>query len=133
MDLQKWETGMHELRSVYDSLPPNEKASCLIWGKHYSQEGAVELMKSTYGLPNAFCYHGSFYNWAPTGRMPQTAIAICYNDTSDDFFCPFFEKVVPVRKLYSPYASSEDWVLLTIYRCKKPKQDFNKMKDLFKS
>jgi len=65
--------------------------------------------------------------------MPQTVIAICYNDTNDDFFYPFFEEVVPVRKLYGPYASSEDWVLQTIYRCKKPKQDFNKMKDLFKS
>ena len=130
---QKWETSMHELHSVYDSLPPNEKTSCLIWGKHYSQAGAVELMKSTFGLPNAFCYHGSFYSWAPLGRMPQTVIAICYNDTIDDFFYPFFEEVVPVRKLYSPYASSEGWVLQTIYICKKPKQDFNKMKDLFKS
>ncbi len=128
---QKWESTMQELQSVYDSLPANEQSNCLIWGKHYSQAGAIELMKSTYRLPNAFCYHGSFYSWAPFGQMPKTVIAICYNDTSEKFFYPFFEEIIPVKKLYSPYASNEGWVLKTIYICKKPKQNFDKMKDLF--
>lgn len=130
---EKWETVMQQLTMVYDSLPAQEREKCLIWGKHYSQAGAVELMKNNYGLPNAFSYHGSFYSWAPRGKMPETIIAICYNDTSDEFFYPFFEEVVPIRKLYSPYASSEGWVEQTIYLCKHPKQDFDQMKVLFKA
>src|SRR5690606_38210242 len=95
--------------------------------------GCCGVDAKNYGLPNAFSYHGSFYSWAPLGKMPETIIAICYNDTSDEFFYPFFEEVVPIRKLYSPYASSEGWVEQTIYLCKHPKQDFDQMKVLFKA
>jgi len=129
---EKWKTVMQQLQSVYDSLPENEKKTCLIWGKHYSQAGAVELFKDEYRLPNAFSYHGSFYAWAPAGNMPETVIAFCYNDAGDSFFNPFFEEVIPVRKIYSDYASSEGWVVQTMYVCKKPKQSFDKMKELFK-
>ncbi|HEY1871342.1 MAG TPA: hypothetical protein VGG71_09800, partial [Chitinophagaceae bacterium] len=129
---ERWKTTMQQLQSVYDSLPVNEKKSCLIWGRHYSQAGAVELFKDEYSLPNAFSYHGSFYAWAPTGKMPETVIAFCYNDAGDDYFNPFFEEVIPVRKIYSDYASSEGWVVQTVFVCHKPKQSFDKMRELFK-
>lgn len=128
-----WKTTMQELKSVYDSLPASEKRNCLIWGKHYSQAGAVELFRNDYGLPQAFSYHGSFYSWAPTGKMPETVIGFCYNDAGDHFFDPFFKEVIPVRKIYSDYASPEGWVVQTIYICKEPKQSFDKMKALFKT
>lgn len=86
---EEWKTTMQQLQSVYDSLPADEKRNSLIWGKHYSQAGAVELFKDNYDLPNAFSYHGSFYTWAPSGKMPNTVIAFCYNDTSNHFFDPF--------------------------------------------
>lgn len=129
---ERWKTTMQELKAVYDSLPADEKKNCLIWGKHYSQAGAVELFRNSYGFPHAFSYHGSFYSWAPTGKMPETVIAYCYNDAGNDFFNPFFEEVIPVRKIYSDYASSEGWVVQTIYICKRPKQNFDKMKELFR-
>jgi dolichyl-phosphate-mannose-protein mannosyltransferase len=129
---EKWSKTIQELKSVYDSLPTDEKKNCLIWGKHYSQAGAVELFGNDYELPNAFSYHGSFYSWAPTGKMPETVIAYCYNDAGDDFFDSFFQEVIPVRKIYNNYASSEGWIVQTIYVCKKPKQSFDKMKELFK-
>lgn len=66
------------------------------------------------------------------GTMPGTVIAFCYNDMGGDFFNPFFEEVIPVRKIYSDYATSEGWVVQTIFVCKKPKQSFDKMKELFK-
>lgn len=130
---EKWKTTMRELKSVYDSLPAIEKRDCLIWGKHYSQAGAVELFKNDYGLPGAFSYHGSFYSWTPAGKIPGTVIAYCYNDTDKNFFTPFFEEIIPVRKIYSDYASQEGWIEQTIYICKKPKQDFDAMKKLFES
>jgi hypothetical protein len=129
---ENWRKTMQELKSVYDSLPADERKSCLIWGRHYSQAGAVELFRSDCELPNAFSYHGSFYSWAPTGKMPETVIAYCYNDVGDDFFNSFFEEVIPVRKIYNNYATREGWVLQTVYVCKKPKQSFDKMKELFR-
>lgn len=129
---ERWNTMMQQLQSVYDSLPENEKRNCLIWGRHYSQAGAVELFRDEYGLPNVFSYHGSFYSWAPAGKMPETVIAYCYNDAGDNYFDPFFEEAIPVRKIYSDYSSSEGWVVQTIFICHKPKQSFDKMKELFK-
>ena len=64
--------------------------------------------------------------------MPETVIVYCHNDAGDDFFNPFFEELVPVRKIYNEYASREGWVVQTTYVYKKPKQAFDKMKELFK-
>lgn len=127
---EKWQTTMQELKSVYDSLPAVERKNCLIWGKHYGQAGAVNLFGDQYGLPPSFSYHGSFYSWAPSGQMPETIIALSYR--IGDYFQPFFNEVTKVRIIYNPYSENEEELYQYIYICKKPKQDFNKMKDLFK-
>lgn len=88
---EKWKETMQQLKSVYDSLPTNEKPDCKIWGKHYGQAGAVNLFGADYNLPKAFSYHGSFYSWAPKGQMPNTIIALSYR--VGEFFSPYFEEV----------------------------------------
>jgi len=128
---EKWQTTMHELRSVYDSLPASEKRDCLIWGKHYGQAGAVNLFKDQYYLPRSFSYHGSFYSWPPGGQMPGTIIALSYR--VGDFFQPYFGSITKVRSIYNPYSNNEEELYQYIYICKEPKQNFDKMKDLFKT
>lgn len=128
---EKWKKTMTELKKVYDSLPESEKLNCLIWGKHYAQAGSVNLFKKQYGLPKVFSYHGSFYSWTPNGEMPKTVIALSYQ--VGDFFNPYFEKVTLVKSIYNPYADNEEELYQRIYICKNPKQNFEKMKDLFKN
>jgi hypothetical protein len=125
---EKWALTMKELQNVYDSLP--EKENIIIWGKHYSQAGAVNLFGANYGLPNAFSLHGSFYNWAPLGDMPATMIAFSYN--SDRFFPQYFDEVIKVRTIYNPYSANEKRLYQHIYICRKPKQTLAELKDLFK-
>ncbi|OAB29200.1 hypothetical protein FBFR_07110 [Flavobacterium fryxellicola] len=127
---QKWQTTMQELKLVYDSLPLEERNICMIWGKHYGQAGAVNLLGVKYNLPKAFSYHGSFYSWTPKGQMPNTIIALSYR--VGDFFSAYFDEVKLVRIIYNPYANNEEELYQRIYICKKPKQDFDKMKELFK-
>lgn len=127
---EKWKTTMTELQIVYNSLPKNEKPNCLIWGKHYGQAGAENLLGKAYHLPKAFSYHGSFYSWAPNGAMPNTVIALSYQ--VGDFFHPYFAEVTLVKTIYNPYADNEEELYQKIYICKKPKQHFEKMKELFK-
>ena len=126
----KWETTMQSVHSIYESLPDIEKQDCLIWGKHYAQAGAVNLFGECYNLPKAFSYHGSFYSWAPKGTMPNTVIALSYQ--VGDFFKPYFEEVTLIESIHNPYADNEEELYQKIYICKKPKQDFEKMKELFK-
>lgn len=127
---EKWKITMQELKSIFDSLPANEKQNCLIWGKHYGQAGAVNLLGIEYNLPKAFSYHGSFYSWTPKGKMPNTIIALSYR--VGDFFKSYFEEVSLVKTIYNPYADNEEELYQKIYICRKPKQDFGKMKELFK-
>jgi len=127
---EKWKTTMTELQKVYVSLPETDKKNCLIWGKHYAQAGAINLLGKEYNLPKAFSYHGSFYSWTPNGEMPNTVIALSYQ--VGDFFNPYFEEVTLVKSIYNPYADNEEELYQRIYTCKKPKQNFEKMKELFK-
>ena len=128
----KWVKTMKALQTVYDSLPPKEKQSCMIWGKHYSQDGAVELFGSTYGLPPTFSYHGSFYLWAPSGPMPQTVIGFTNDEATIEFFRQYFNSVTAVKQVCNPYADFDKDIYQTIYICKQPKQSFDDMKVLFK-
>jgi hypothetical protein len=128
---EKWETTMQDVQYVYNSLPNNEKEHCLIWGKHYAQAGAVNLFGEAYNLPKAFSYHGSFFSWTPKGKMPNIIIGLSYQ--VGDFFKSYFEEVTLVKSIYNPYADNEEELYQRIYICRKPKQDFEKMKRLFKN
>jgi hypothetical protein len=126
---QKWKSTLTEVRKIYDSLPKNEQQNCKIWCKHYAQAGAINLLGAAYNLPEAFSYHGSYYTWAPKGEMPNIIIALSYQ--VGDFFKPYFEEVTLVKSIYNPYADTEEELYQNIYICKKPKQDFEKITELF--
>lgn len=128
---EKWATTLQSVKSVYDSLPDTEKQHCFIWGKHYAQAGAINLFGKSLSLPKAFSYHGSFYSWAPSGEMPNTLIAVSYR--VGDFFNSYFSEVTQVRTIYNPYADNDEELYQRIYVCKKPKQNFEQMKELFKN
>lgn len=129
----KWKNTLTALKDVYDSLPQTEKKTCVIWGKHYSQAGGVNLYRVDYGLPKAFSYHGSFYLWTPeSGPIPETVIAFTNGEAEIDFFQDFFGSVVAVKKVYNPYASFDKDLYQTIFICKEPKQDYAGLRKVFK-
>ena len=129
----KWEKTMDGLQTVYDSLSINERKDCLIWGKHYSQAGGVNLFRQNYDVPKAFSYHGSFYLWTPEkGELPKTIIAFSNGEAGIDFFQSFFNSVVAVKQIYNPYAHEDKDLWQTIYICKDPKLNFKQMRTEFK-
>jgi hypothetical protein len=127
---EKWKTTLNEIEKVYISLPKSEQKDCLIWGKHYAQAGAINLLGKEYDLPKAFSYHGSFYSWSPNGEIPNTVIALSYQ--VGDFFKRYFSEVTLVKSIYNPYADNEEELYQRIYICREPKQNFEKMKEIFK-
>ncbi len=130
----KWKKTMDALQEVYDSLPSSEKRGALIWGKHYSQAGGVNLFRKNYNLPKAISYHGSFYLWAPPkGELPTVVIAFTNGEAEIDFFQGFFNDVTAVKRIYNPYADFEKDLWQTIYICKSPKINFEGLKDEFRS
>ncbi|MCL6460395.1 MAG: glycosyltransferase family 39 protein [Flavobacterium micromati] len=130
----QWDKTMNGQKTVYDSLPMNERKDCLIWGKHYSQAGGVNLFRDNYKMPKAFSYHGSFYLWTPEkGELPKTVIAFSNGEAGIDFFQSFFNSVVAVKRIYNPYADDEKDLWQTIYICKLPKLNFEQLRSEFKT
>ena len=127
---EKWSITIKELKNVYDSLPPSEKINTVIWGKHYAQAGAVNLSIDKSNLPMAFSLHGSFYNWVPKGKMPETTLCLSYNVGS--FFDQYFDEVIKVKSIYNPYSENIEELYQHIYICKKPRQTFEELKSLFR-
>lgn len=132
---QAWRDVMAALQRTYRSLPPAERQHCLIWGKHYRQAGAVSLFGKDWGLPDAISYHGSFYLWAPKGPMPSTIIAYNSNASGQRFWMDFFDSVTPATVIVNKYSNDLDdgQYIMTIYICRKPKQDFNGLKEIFRN
>ncbi len=125
----QWKKTMDGLQAVYDSLPMNESKDCLIWGKHYSQAGGVNLFRENYKMPKAISYHGSFYLWTPEkGELPKTIIAFSNGEAGIDFFQYFFKSVVAVKRIYNPYADDEKDLWQTIYICNEPKLNFEQLR-----
>ena len=125
---------MNSLQGVYDSLQVIEKKDCLIWGKHYSQAGGVNLFRENYKMPKAISYHGSFYLWTPEkGKLPTTIIAFSNGEAGIDFFQSFFHSVVAVKKIHNSYAYNEKDLWQTIFICKKPKFNFEQLRAEFKT
>ena len=128
---EKWKETLEELQNVYTNLTKEEQENTIIWGKHYAQAGAVNLFNEQYSLPKAYSLHGSFYNWIPKGKMPETTIALSYN--VGGFFEAYFEEVIKVKTIYNPYSENEEELHQHIYICKKPKQTFDELKILFEN
>jgi hypothetical protein len=124
-----WPETMAKLQKVIGALPQSDQGDVLIWGKHYRQAGAVNLLGKAYGLPKAFSLHGSFYSWLPDGEMPTTVVALSYADA--DFFRPYFAEVILVERIANAYADEREKLVQYIFVCKGPKLRFDQLKLLF--
>jgi len=69
----------------------------------------------------------------PAGEMPATVIAFTNDEAGIDFFQDFFRTVVPVKKVFNPYAMFDKDSWQTIYICKDAKENFAGMREAFKS
>jgi len=129
----QWKKVLTSVHKTVNSLPPNERADCLIWGKHYKQAGLINLFSEEYNLPEAISYHGSYYAWAPeTGDLPGTVISISNKGVPEEFWSDFFNTVEVSDKVRNIYADEPEDEWIFIYVCKSPKIDFAGLKETFK-
>jgi len=60
-----WENLVREVARVYQSLPPEDRAKCGIFGMDYHQAGAIDFLGKKYGLPDASSGHNNYWLWGP--------------------------------------------------------------------
>lgn len=75
-DMLGWEDMVATYAKVFQSLPPEDRAGCLIYVRNYGQAGAIDFFGPKYGLPKAACGHNSYWLWGPPAWDGKVAIVL---------------------------------------------------------
>ena len=60
----------------FDRLPAADRARAVIFGRSYSDAGAVDLFGPRYGLPRAYSGHNTYWWWGPPPDGAGPVIAV---------------------------------------------------------
>ena len=71
-----WPEMASEVGTVYNSLPPEERAQTGIWAGNYGEAGAINLFGPQYGLPRAYSRHQNHWYWGPPPQVYKNLIVI---------------------------------------------------------
>jgi hypothetical protein len=63
-----WPTYVHEIASVYDSLPAAQRRTTIVLASNYGEAGAVAHYGPANGLPAVYSGHNAYWYWGP--RQP---------------------------------------------------------------
>jgi hypothetical protein len=129
---ENWNRILNAVNKTYTSLSEEEKKKCLIWGRHYSMAGGINLLGSKNKLPLAFSMHSSFYCWVPDFSKDVLVIAISESNWDKDKWEHYFSDVQEIEVIENRFASAPNWYQYRIFLCKKLKYNSTELKELFK-
>jgi hypothetical protein len=126
-----WRELAEEVARVHQSLSPEDRARAEVFGRNYSEAGAIDYYGPALGLPRAISGHNSYWLWGPGSW--DGAVLIVVGDVPAEFrarfasfeekgrrlceYCRSYESDVPVfvaRGLRQPV--SEAWPEMKRYR-----------------
>ncbi len=126
-----WRELADEVARVHQSLSPEDRARAAVFGRNYSEAGAIDYFGPALGLPRAISGHNSYWMWGPGGY--DGAVLIVIGDVPEEFrarfasfeergrrlcaYCRSYESDVPIyvaRGLKRPV--SEVWPELKRFR-----------------
>jgi hypothetical protein len=120
-DMFGWPEQVEALARTLHSLPPEEQPRATLLAYNYGEAGAIDYLGRRYGLPKAISGHNQYGYWGPRGASGELVIAIGFTRERLD---RAFGEVQPVQTVSPPYALPEESGL-TIYVCRRPKQDLS--------
>lgn len=71
-----WPQMVSEIATIYNSLPPEERARTGIFAGNYGEAGAIDLFGPKYGLPHAISGHQNYWYWGPGTKQYSNFIAL---------------------------------------------------------
>ncbi len=71
-----WPEMVSEVATIYNSLPPDERAKTGIWAGNYGEAGAINEFGPRYGLPRAWSRHQNHWYWGPPPLVYKNLIVI---------------------------------------------------------
>jgi hypothetical protein len=117
-----WAEMTAAVASVYEALPPEEKARAVIVTSNYGEAGALRYHGRAYGLPPAVSQHNSFWFWGPGRADVDVAIVVGMDPES---LRDAWTSVEEAARVASPYAMPYErrWPVLVCRGLKLPVEE----------
>jgi hypothetical protein len=114
-----WREMTDAVASVYESLPPEERARVVIVTSNYGEAGALRYYGRARGLPEPVSQHNSFWFWGPGRADADVAIVV---GMDPDGLRDAFASVQEAARFHSPYAMPYEtrWPVLVCRGLKLP-------------
>jgi len=95
-DMFGWDEMVEKVARAYNTLTPEEKKHCVVFGQNYGEAGAIDVLGKKRGLPRVISGHNSYWFWGP-GKDPIDVVIIIGGDGPDN--AAVFEKVQIVDQI----------------------------------
>ena len=113
-----WLEMVATVASVYNSLPPEQRAKTAILGGNYGEAGAIDFIGARYGLPKSISAHQNYYYWGPRQYTGESVILLEWSLENAQKLCSSVE-VGP--RIEFPYTMGwEHYNILICQNTKKP-------------
>jgi 4-amino-4-deoxy-L-arabinose transferase-like glycosyltransferase len=109
-----WPQLVGTVRSVWISLPPQQRAHAVIFASNYGEASAINILGRSAGLPEAVSGHNTYWWWGPGNPDATTVVAVMPGplDGGGDaaYLGQFFTSVRAVATLSNPYGvHNQEW------------------------
>ena len=102
-DMLGWPHMVASIASVYESLPPAQRAQTAIFASNFGEASAIDVYGSAFGLPHAISGNNNFWLWGPQHYTGSTVIEINEDPAK---MRRYFEHVRVAAVVSDPHAMS---------------------------
>ena len=113
-----WPEMVEAVASVYNALPPAERAKTAILAGNYGEAGAIDFFGPRYGLPKAISGHQNYYYWGPRQYTGESLILLEWSRARAERWCRNVETGPAIAPYYG--MGWEFYSVLTCHGFKKP-------------
>lgn len=113
-----WPEMVATVATVYNGLPPHERAKTAILGASYGEAGAIDFYGPALGLPKAISGHLTYWYWGP--RAYTGEIMIVLGEHRRENLEKYFTSVEEVATVGHPHAMASQH--FPVYLCRGPRE-----------
>jgi len=113
-----WPEMVQAVASVYNSLPPEERARTAILAGNYGGAGAIDFFGPRYGLRKSISAHQNYYYWGPRQYTGESLILLEWSKEDADAWCRSVEEGPTLDPYYG--MGWEHYTILICHGFKKP-------------
>ena len=113
-----WEEMVQAVASVYNSMPPEQRAQTGILAGNYGEAGAIDFFGPRYALPNAISAHQNYYFWGPRQYTGENLILLQWSLANAQRWCHELQEGPTLDPQYG--MGEEHYTILICHGLKEP-------------